>query len=166
MPALPFVLFNRWSLLALLIGLAFIVNEGLQAEKLVQGKAPHEIYHGIVRSVVDGDSLYLAGLDTQIRLWGVDAPEHNEAGFATARTVLRSLALNHHLSCITVDIDRYKRIVARCAVTKPDSTELLVEAGGSFSFAASALELNKQMLASGAAQEYCYFSGGYYGYCQ
>ena len=48
-------------------------------------------YAGAVVRVVDGDSLYLESLETQIRLFGVDAPERSE-----------------------IERDRYDRIVARC----------------------------------------------------
>ncbi|NNC54748.1 MAG: hypothetical protein HKO07_03390 [Pseudomonadales bacterium] len=35
-------------------------------------------HNATCRYVVDGDSLYLAGVKAQIRLWGVDAPERGE----------------------------------------------------------------------------------------
>lgn len=98
--------------------------------------------------VVDGDSLYLKGLDTQIRLWGVDAPERDETGYDAARNSLRKLALGRELRCETKDIDKYNRIVARCY----DS--------------ASGLELNREQIRRRVAKEYCYFSRNYYGYCR
>lgn len=99
-----------------------------------------------VTRIVDGDSLYLQGIDTQIRLFGVDAPERNEPGYAEARTALRQLAKGKDLHCDQVDKDRYDRIVARCFL--PDG-----------------LEINQLMIESGTADEYCRFSKGLYGAC-
>jgi len=101
---------------------------------------------GKCRRVVDGDSLYVAGQDKQIRLWGVDAPETDEAGYQKAKDKLNKLAFNQKISCATQDIDKYGRIVARCFL--PDGREI-----------------NRLLLASGVSQEYCRFTKNYYGYC-
>ncbi|MGB5325854.1 MAG: thermonuclease family protein, partial [Pseudomonadales bacterium] len=100
--------------------------------------------------VVDGDSLYLEGYRPQIRLWGVDAPERDEAGFAAARDALAALALQREIRCERVDIDKYRRLVARC----------VVDAGR---FAGT--DINRALIERGVANEYCWFSKGYYGHC-
>lgn len=103
---------------------------------------------GKCHRVVDGDSLYIAGSDTQIRLWGVDAPERDEHGYQRAKDSLRKLALGKYLRCVQQDIDKYGRVVARC-YRKNDNREL-----------------NRVQIESGVADEYCHFTRGYYGHCR
>jgi len=98
---------------------------------------------GKVRYVVDGDSLYFHGHEVQIRLWGVDAPEKNEAGFNSAKNALNAFANGQVLTCQIMDTDRYGRVVARC-------------------FLKDGQEINRLMIESGAAVEYRRFSNGYY----
>ena len=102
-----------------------------------------------VGRVVDGDSLYLAGQQRQIRLWGVDAPERNKPGYWSARRALNNLTNNQRLSCFPKELDRYGRIVSRCFLSGDQS----------------GVELNRQLLERGVAKEYCYFSRGFYGFC-
>jgi endonuclease YncB( thermonuclease family) len=104
---------------------------------------PPADFTGRVSRVVDGDTFYLEGLATRIRLWGVDAPERDEEGFDAATTTLAELVAGKTLSCEHVDTDKYKRIVARCYF--PD--------GG---------DLSAAMIESGAASEYQRFTDGYY----
>lgn len=63
---------------------------------------------------MDGDSLYLATHAPQVRLWGVDAPERDEAGYQAATDTLEAIAGGAALSCLPIDRDRYGRTVARC----------------------------------------------------
>ncbi len=117
----------------------------LQRARAIPGE---KVYTGLCRRVVDGDSLYLAGLDTQIRLWGVDAPERDESGYDAARSKLIDLALQQNLRCLQQDIDKYGRIVARCFRS------------------ADSVELNAIQIESGVADEYCHFSRNFYGNCR
>ncbi|MFK7730513.1 MAG: thermonuclease family protein [Pseudomonadales bacterium] len=111
-----------------------------------QSLAVGQVIEGKTDRVVDGDSLYLQGHKKQVRLWAVDAPETSEAGYKSARAQLEKLALGEHLRCHIQDIDKYGRTVARCEDEK-------------------GRDLNRAMLASGAAQEYCRWSKNFYGYC-
>ncbi|MEM8498703.1 MAG: thermonuclease family protein [Pseudomonadota bacterium] len=111
-----------------------------------QPLAVGQVIEGKTDRVVDGDSLYLRGHKKQIRLWAVDAPETNEAGYNAARSQLERLALGKHLRCQIQDIDKYGRTVARCEDK-------------------SGKDLNRAMLTSGTAQEYCRWSKNFYGYC-
>jgi endonuclease YncB( thermonuclease family) len=74
--------------------------------------------------VIDGDS-FRRGKD-EIRLHGIDAPEYRQTcrdeigrdwdcGKEAART-LRSLVAGHMVACTGLDVDRYRRLVARCEV--------------------------------------------------
>lgn len=100
----------------------------------------------VVSRIVDGDSLYLQGIKPQIRLFGVDAPERDEAGYRAATDTLRRLVESQRLRCDQVDQDRYERIIGRC-------------------FLANGQEVNRIMIESGTAKEYCRFSRGVYGHC-
>lgn len=103
-------------------------------------------FSGAVTRVVDGDSLYLQGLETQIRLFGVDAPERGKMGFHEAKATLTQLVRKDRLTCTQIDEDRFKRIVARC-------------------FFSDGKEVNRLMIESGTVLEYCRFSKGLYGQC-
>jgi len=142
---------NLLALIALLPTFAATAMEPLfeRSNKNPGAKpASAERYTAECYRVVDGDSLYLKGLETQIRLWGVDAPERDEPGYEAARNSLRRLALGRELRCETKDIDKYDRIVARCFD------------------AVSGLELNREQIRRKVAKEYCYFTQNYYGYCR
>lgn len=99
-----------------------------------------------VEYVIDGDTLILRGRQQRLRLWGVDAPEKGEAGAKTATAALKRYApKGRKVSYIQMDVDRYGRIVARVFY--------------------GSKEINRQMIESGAASEYCRYSRGFYGHC-
>ena len=106
-------------------------------------KKPANGQAGRVRHVVDGDSLYIEGVEPQIRLWGVDAPETDEPGYDAATQMLTRLAYGKDVRCEQVEIDKYGRIVGRC-------------------FLGDGREINRMMIESGAAKEYLRFTDGYY----
>ncbi len=110
-------------------------------------RLPDFDWTGTVRHVVDGDSLYIKGVEPQIRLWGVDAPERDERGYQTAKDKLIDLAKGERIGCETKDIDKYDRIVGRCFVVLKN------------------LEINKELIESGVSQEYCRFTKNYYRTC-
>ncbi|MEZ5892678.1 MAG: thermonuclease family protein [Parvularculaceae bacterium] len=98
---------------------------------------------GVVTRVVDGDTLYLSGVETRIRLWGLDAPERDDAGGDAATAKLREIAEGRKLRCKQVDTDRYGRIVGQC-------------------FLSDGRDITAEMIRSGTATEYVKYSGGYY----
>lgn len=73
--------------------------------------------------VRDGDSLTIHG--TEIRLWGVDAPELRQPDGTRARNALRSKIGLSPVRCQEAGggRDRYGRVLARCYTTA-DGTEL------------------------------------------
>ncbi|MBT8148948.1 MAG: thermonuclease family protein [Pseudomonadales bacterium] len=113
---------------------------------------------GLCTHVVDGDSLYLQGHKSQVRLWGVDAPERNERGYAAAKAALRELAQGRTLHCEQQDIDKYKRVVARCFITHSSDEQKPSPRKGR--------EINRLLIERGVASEYCWFSKGFYGHCR
>ena len=74
--------------------------------------------------VVDGDSLRKG--DTDIRLYGIDAPEYRQScndkhdaeypcGKQSANA-LRGLVQGHEVSCTSIETDRYGRAVSVCKI--------------------------------------------------
>ena len=74
--------------------------------------------------VVDGDSLRMD--DTDIRLYGIDAPEYRQscrdkhnAGYACGKqsaNALRGLVQGREVSCTSIETDRYNRAVSVCKI--------------------------------------------------
>lgn len=140
--------FLRIVFLSLLfVPFTFVINSHADEKK----SSALETYTSVVRHVVDGDSLYLVGVKRQIRLWGVDAPELKKPGYFAARNALMKKVKGKRLRCVTQDHDRYGRIVARCFMAASNNKP--------------ALDINEWMLKSRTAKEYCYFTKGFYGYC-
>lgn len=90
---------------------------------------------GVV-SVVDGDTLEMHG--KRIRLHGIDAPESRQmcerdgkpwrCGTDAANSLADFIG-RQTVTCEKIDIDRYKRIVARCSVNGVEINAWLVEQG-------------------------------------
>lgn len=125
--------------------LAVIIGILVSREPTAPLEPEHQ--HGIVGYVFDGDTVSLKGSQgRRLRLWGVDAPEKGEKGFSGAKIALERMILNRRISYIEIDRDHYGRIVAR--IFLPDGREV-----------------NRLMINSGAAREYCSYSKGFYGTC-
>lgn len=77
--------------------------------------------------IVDGDTLVLGG--ARIRLRNAHAPELDEPGGVAARDYLAALVDGRAVTCIGVATDRYKRVLATCAVSGEDIGQALIAAG-------------------------------------
>lgn len=99
-----------------------------------------------VKRITDGDTFRAHDLAPAIRIWGLDAPETDEAGGSAATQVLSDLIDGKTLTCLIKDADRYSRIVGQC-------------------FLQDGRDIAAEMIRLGVAGEYCRFSGGYYGGC-
>jgi endonuclease YncB( thermonuclease family) len=88
-------------------------------------------------AVIDGDTLEIHG--KRIRLWGIDAPEHDQlcrgddslpyrCG-AAAAIKLDAFIGHRPVYCAPKDIDRYGRVVASCRADASDLGEWLVGDG-------------------------------------
>ncbi|MEO1187603.1 MAG: thermonuclease family protein [Pseudomonadota bacterium] len=106
-------------------------------------KTPQE-RSGRVSYVIDGDTLILARTRLKIRLWGVDAPEMDQAGGEASASYLRQIAEGQAIRCQEITIDRYGRSVSRC-------------------FLSDGREINRMMIDSPHAKEYRRFTKGFYG---
>lgn len=103
--------------------------------------------------IVDGDTIKTP--EHRIRLWGIDAPElaqkcyNNQIEIECGKLSKERLTVivgQEPLSCAVIDIDRFKRKVARCSNASGDIGELMV--------------------CQGWALEYEDYSNGHYKKCQ
>lgn len=90
--------------------------------------------------VIDGDT-FIAG-NLNVRLWGIDAPEKNEAHFLASKLYLSVLLERAPFSCHFKHKDRYQRYVMICYSMGEDISSLLVQ--------------------QGLAKDYSRYSGGFY----
>lgn len=94
-----------------------------------------------VAEVIDGDSLRVG--DTEVRLFGVDAPEFSQTCFsngaqvacgAMAKDALAGLIGGGRLVCAALGTDTYGRTVARCQTSGVDVGAALVASGWATAF--------------------------------
>jgi micrococcal nuclease len=76
---------------------------------------PQPVLIGTVTRVIDGDTIVvqLSSGAVRVRLYGIDAPEHNQQGGSESAATLHSLVGGKRVSLEPVSQDRYSRIVAR-----------------------------------------------------
>ncbi|AVL54612.1 thermonuclease family protein [Roseobacter denitrificans] len=96
---------------------------------------------GVIR-VIDGDTLDVGG--TRVRLHGIDAPEADQTCTTTGGEIWRCGAWvsqtvtarfgGKTARCVSIDTDRYGRMVARCNVDGQDIAANLVTEGLAFSY--------------------------------
>ncbi|MCT8160865.1 thermonuclease family protein [Pseudoruegeria sp. SHC-113] len=91
--------------------------------------------------VTDGDTIKIGS--TQIRLFGVDAPELDHPYGKKAKWALHSLCKGQEVRAEVTDTDEYGRVVARC-------------------FLADGRDLSAEMVKEGLALDWPKFSGGKY----
>jgi endonuclease YncB( thermonuclease family) len=118
----------RFTLLAA-AGVAVVAALAFMFER----RAPEIV--GAVR-VIDGDSIVVAG--TEIRIFGIDAPEYRQACFRGGRPwrcgiaatdMMRSLVAGREIRCRAREQDRYGRTVAICYAGGLDLGAAMVKAG-------------------------------------
>lgn len=73
--------------------------------------------------IIDGDSIVIS--KTQIRLFGVDAPEMNHPFGQKAKWALVKLCKGQKIRAVVTEIDHFDRTVARCYL--PDGRDLSAE---------------------------------------
>ena len=105
--------------------------EHLPAKKVIEGAA----------YVTDGDTITIN--KTQVRLFGIDAPELNHPYGQKAKWALVKLCKGHKVRAEITEIDDYGRTVARCTLS--DGRDLAAE-----------------MVKMGLAIDWPKFSGGVY----
>ncbi|WP_417247785.1 thermonuclease family protein [Celeribacter sp.] len=109
-------------------------------EKTARDAAEQPVVRGRAY-VVDGDTIVIK--KTQIRLFGVDAPEMNHPYGKKAKWALVKLCKNQEIKAEVTDVDAHGRTVAKCFL--PDGRDLSAE-----------------MVKLGLAIDWGKFSGGVY----
>ena len=89
---------------------------------------------GRVERVIDGDSLEVATSDgaVEVRLFGIDAPEHDQPYADAARAELAKRVKGKPVRLEVEDHDHYGRTVARVFVGDEDVNAALVRAGAAW----------------------------------
>lgn len=91
--------------------------------------------------IVDGDTIVVR--KTQIRLFGIDAPELNHPYGQKAKWALVSLCKGHEVRAEVTEQDKYGRTVAKCSLV-------------------DGRDLSAEMVRAGLAIDWAKFSGGQY----
>ena len=117
---------QRILIFKLLILFYLFFNSTSFAQTIIQGKA----------KIIDGDTIHIG--KNKIRLYGIDAPEINqtctiekiiwECGIDSSQA-LKSIISEKEVQCEIVDIDRYKRFVAKCFLKNINLNQYMVQNG-------------------------------------
>lgn len=89
-----------------------------------------------VVGVTDGDSLsvVLHGVQTKVRLEGIDAPEKAQDYGAAAKKVLAGIVSGREVEIVQTGTDRYRRTLARVYVGGADVSLAMLRAGMAWHF--------------------------------
>lgn len=99
------------------------------------GEARNSLPARLVR-VIDGDSIAVSvnGRETEIRLYGIDAPEYRQAYGAESTQALRGLLAGRELTIRPITVDAYHRTVALAFAGGTDVSEAMIVRGSAWVF--------------------------------
>lgn len=83
---------------------------------------------------IDGDTVVTENKNIHIRLYEIDAPEHNQDGGIEAKEYLSSLVLNKTVEVEKIARDRYGREVCRLYRNGAYINELMVVSGNAWAY--------------------------------
>lgn len=107
-----------------------LVGDG--AEKENRGGETPAAVSGVVRQVMDGDTLAIRTPErpyVKIRLYGVDAPEHGQPYGEQAKAALKRLVGGREVFIRIKNVDQYGRLVGEVFLGKQNVNETLVRDG-------------------------------------
>jgi len=92
---------------------------------------PQPVLVGTVTRVVDGDTIVveLSSGVIRVRLYGIDAPEHNQPGGYESASTLRSMVERKQVSLEPINQDRYSRMVAKVFLGRTNVNAEMVSRG-------------------------------------
>jgi endonuclease YncB( thermonuclease family) len=99
---------------------------------LLPGSLPAQDFTGVVVRVMDGDSVVVQnpqGMQIEVRLADIDAPERDQPYADAARDALRALVLRQTVDVRFNDVDDYGRIVARLYAGRTDVSARMLDRG-------------------------------------
>jgi len=105
-------------------------------------------FSGIARSI-DGDSLMVG--ETEVRLFGIDAPELSQTCHRAGHPWACGSAAAHHLSglvagnlvsCASTGVDKHGRTLARCSVGTTELNRVMVASGYALAYRRYSMDYN------------------------
>lgn len=87
---------------------------------------------GSIVGVTDGDTVKVLNAEmklTTVRLWGIDAPEKNQAFGAKSKAILSELVFRKTVRVEIQNVDRYKRAVGKIYLNDNDVNVQMIEKG-------------------------------------
>ena len=95
-------------------------------------------FEGMVSKVADGDSFVVRvdGQEVEIRMHGIDAPDHGQPFSKEAGQILRSMIQSQRVQLEELDIDKYGRKVCRVYLEESLINAYLVEIGAAWHYQA------------------------------
>ncbi|WP_291952766.1 thermonuclease family protein [Campylobacter sp.] len=106
-----------------------------------------------VVEVIDGDTIkvIIKQKESKIRLFGIDAPEKNQAYGQISKKFLSAIVLNKEVTLSIKDEDKYGRILAIVYLNDKDINQIMVKNGYAWAYEYySDLYLNVQNIAKSA----------------
>jgi micrococcal nuclease len=95
---------------------------------------PFADFHGVVAKVIDGDSLIVQhkNSNVEIRLYGIDAPEYQQAHATEAKRYLARMVNGKDVKVYPLYYDFYHRVVALLEVSGDSVNKSLVASGNAW----------------------------------
>lgn len=108
---------------------------------------------GTVLEVLDGDSFraQVGGSEEEIRLLGVNAPEHGECHSDRSRSAMAALIEGRDVTMLTAGQDRFGRVLATVFVDGSDVSVMLLEVGAAIALTVHHDDLPEYLAAEDAA---------------
>ncbi|MCR6591200.1 thermonuclease (Snase-like) [Campylobacter insulaenigrae] len=129
-------------IIGFLIAFAYVLNYDVNS--YVQAK---------VVEVIDGDTIRVVvnNKEQKVRLFGIDAPEKNQAYGQISKKFLNAIVLNKEVTLSIKDEDKYGRILAIVYLNDKDINQIMVKNGYAWAYEHySDLYLNMQNIARSA----------------
>lgn len=145
--ALAAILWAGFSYLNQQIGTPTVREIPVGSELTIDGNPVVESFAFRNARVIDGDSLRVTnsqGVEFDLRLASLDAPELNQAYGEEAKRHLQSLLSNHEITAWSIGTDRYDRMLVY----------LLIQQSAENSPQPQFFEINPQMIRDGFAWHY------------
>jgi len=85
---------------------------------------------GVVTKVIDGDTIKVSGINTSVRLWGVDTPELSTSKGQLVKTIVSNKLLGKNVTLNiddTKNYDKYGRLLAKVYLNGEDINKWLLD---------------------------------------